>query len=127
MGDSVPSELIVFLREANREIGGIVSGLSDKKVGTQIAVPSFNELQALARKLGRGAKVLHAISPAQSKDEAIPALISEYVCNLEKLKGVLSEVQRSLEERRARLMKDLEHMSSAQAWVEAMRSTSYIG
>jgi chromosome segregation ATPase len=117
------SELIVALEEANREIRGLVSKLSENSMEADNAVLSPGELKALAEKLAKVAKLLERVSPAQPKEEALQAVLSEYVDNLEKLKGVLGKVQDSLGKQRDRLKKDFEHLNSARAWVETFRAT----
>jgi DNA repair exonuclease SbcCD ATPase subunit len=118
------SELIVTLQEANREIRGLVSKLSENSVEANNAALSPGELQALSRKLAQVAKRLDLVSPAQPKQEALQAVISEYVDNLEKLKAVLGRVQNSLGKQRDRLKKDFEHLNSARAWAETFRATN---
>jgi hypothetical protein len=58
-------------------------------------------------------------------DGASQDVISEYIDNLEKLKGVLGRAMDSLGKRRDRLKKDLEHLNSARAWVETFRATHW--
>jgi chromosome segregation ATPase len=118
-------EPIVFLEEVNREIRGLVSKLSENSVEGNKAVLSPGELKALAGKLAQVAKLLDLVSPAQPKEDALQAVISEYVDNLEKLKGVLAKVQDSLGKQRDRLKKDFEHLNSAQAWVKTFRATNW--
>jgi len=122
-GVSMRSQLIVLLGEVNREIRGLVSKLSENSVESNKAVLSSGELKALAEKLPQVAKLLHLVPPPQPKDDALQAPISEYVDNLEKLKGVLGKVQDSLGKQRDRLKKDFEHLNSARAWVETFRAT----
>jgi hypothetical protein len=57
-------------------------------------------------------------------DDALRAVLSEYVENLETLKGALGKVQDSLGKQRDRLKKDFEHLNSARAWVETFRATN---
>lgn len=118
-------KLIVFLGEVNREIRGLVSKLSENSVEGNKAVLSPGQLKALAGKLAQVAKLLDLVSPAQPKEDALQAAISEYVDNLEKLKGVLGKVQDSLGKQRDRLKKDFEHLNSARAWVETFRATNW--
>jgi chromosome segregation ATPase len=117
------SELIVALEEANREITGLVSKLSEKSVEANHAVLPPGELKALTRKLARVAELLGCVSPAQPKEEALQAVLSEYADKLARLKGVLGKVQDSLGKKRDRLKKDFEHLNSARAWVETFRTT----
>jgi chromosome segregation ATPase len=119
------SELIVALQEANREIRGLVSKLSENSVEENQAVLSPGELKVLARRLAHVAKLLGRVSPAQPGQEALRATISEYAGNLERLKGVLGKVQDSLGKQRDRLKKDFEHLNSARAWVETFRATHW--
>jgi uncharacterized membrane protein YdfJ with MMPL/SSD domain len=83
-------------------------------------------LKALAEKLAHVAKLLDLVPPAQPKEDALQAVLSEYVDNLEKLKDVLEKVQDSLGEQRDRLKKDFEHLNSARAWVKTFRATNWI-
>jgi hypothetical protein len=122
-GVSMQSELIVFLGEVNREIRGLVCKLSDNRAEAKNAALSSSELKALAQKLAQVAKLLDLVPPPQPKEDALQAVISEYVDNLEKLKGVLARVQDSLGKQRDRLKKDFEHLNSARAWVETFRAT----
>jgi len=124
-GVSMQSELMVFLGEVNREIKGLVSKLSENSVEANNAVLPPGELKALAEKLAQVAKLLDLVPPAQPKEDALQALISEYVDSLEKLKDVLEKVQDSLGEQRDRLKKDFEHLNSARAWVETFRATNW--
>lgn len=117
------SELIVALQEANREIRGLVSRLSENSAQADNAVPSPGELKVLTEKLAKVAKLLELVSPAQPKEQALQALLSEYVDNLKTLKGVLGKVQDSLGKQRDQLKKDFEHLNSARAWVETFRAT----
>jgi hypothetical protein len=117
-------KLIVFLGEVNREIRGLVSKLSATSVEANNAVLPPGELKALSEKLAQVAKLLDLVPPAQPKEDALQAVISEYVDNLEKLKGVLGKVQDSLGKQRHRLKKDLDHLNSARAWMEAFRATN---
>jgi chromosome segregation ATPase len=119
------SELIVALQEANREIRGLVSRLSENSVEADKAVLSPGELKALAEKLAKVAKLRELVSSAQPKEEAVQAVLSEYVDNLETLKGVLGKVQDSLGKQRDQLKKDFEHLNSARAWVETFRATHW--
>jgi chromosome segregation ATPase len=117
------SELIVALEEANREIRGLVSKLSENSVEANHAVLPPGEFKALGEKLAQVAKLLELVSPTQPKEEALQAVLSEYADNLEKLKGVLGKVQDSLGKKRDRLRKDFERLNSARAWVETFRTT----
>lgn len=119
------SELIVALQEANREIRGLVSKLSDNSVEANYAVLSPGELKALAQKLAHVAKLLDHVPPAQPNQEALQAAASEYAGNLETLKGVLGKIQDSLGKHCDRLKKDFEHLNSARAWVETFRATHW--
>jgi len=118
------SELIATLQEANREIRGLVSKLSGKKGEVYKPALLLSELQALSRKLARIAKQLARLSPTHPKEEALQAALSEYAGNLEALKRALGGVQDALGKRRDQLWRDLDHMNSARAWVEALRSTN---
>jgi chromosome segregation ATPase len=120
----MPSELIVALQEANREIRGLVTKLSENSVEANNAGLAPGELQALSQKLAQVAKLLGRVSSAQPKQEALQAVISEYAGNLETLKRVLGKVQDALGRQRDRLKKDFEHLSSARAWVETYRATN---
>jgi hypothetical protein len=117
------SELIAGLEEANRAIRGLVSRLTEKSAEADPAALSSRELIALSQKLAQVAKLLEQVSPTQSKEYPLPAVLSEYVDNLEKLKGVLGEAMHALEKHRDRLKKNLEHLNSARAWVETFRTT----
>jgi chromosome segregation ATPase len=119
------SELIVALQEANREISGLLSKLSENSVEANPAVLSPGELKALSEKLAPVAKLLDHVSPAQPKPEPLQAAISEYVRNLEKLKNVLEKVQDSLGKQRERLKQDFEHLNSTRAWVETFRAANW--
>ena len=117
------SELIVAMREASREIGELVTKLSENSVeGSHAALPP-GELQALCRKLAQVAKRLDLVSPSQPKDQALQAAINDYVDNLETLRGLLITVQDTLGKRRDRLKKDFERLNSARAWAESFRAT----
>jgi DNA repair exonuclease SbcCD ATPase subunit len=118
------SELIVALQEANREIRGLISGLSENSVEANNAALSPGKLQVLSQKLAQVAKRLDGVPPDQRKQEALQAVLSEYVENLETLKGALGKVQDSLGKQRDRLKKDFEHLNSARAWVETFRATN---
>lgn len=120
----MPSELIVAVEEASREIRRLVAKLSASNVEAHNAVLLPAELQALSRKLGRVAQQLARVSPALQKEEALQAAISAYVGNLETLKRILERVQDSLGKKRDQLKKDFDHISSARAWVEVYRSTN---
>jgi DNA repair ATPase RecN len=117
------SELIVALEQANRAIQGLVSKLSENSVQSDNVVLSPGELKALAEKLAKVAKLLELFCPAQPKEEALQAMLSEYVDNLEILKGALGKVQDSLGKRRDRLKKAFERLNSVRAWVETFRAT----
>ncbi len=120
----MPSELVVALQEANREIRGLMTTLSENSVeANNVALPP-GELQALSRKLSRVAKLLGRVSPAPPEQEALQAAISEYTGNLETLKGVLGRVQDSLGKRRDQFKKDFEQLNSARAWLETFRATN---
>ena len=118
------SELIATLQDANREIRGLISKLSGKKSEAYNAALLPGELQALSRKLARVARQLARVPPTQPKEEALQAAITEYAGNLEELKSALEGAQDVLGKRRDQLKRDLDHMNSARAWVEAFRSTN---
>jgi uncharacterized coiled-coil DUF342 family protein len=120
----MPHELSVFLGEVNQEIRALLSQLSQNSGEGNKAVLSPGELKTLAKRLAQVAKLIDGASPTKAKEEALQAAISEYVENLEKLKGVLSKIQESLGEQRNRLKKDFEHANSARAWVDAFRATN---
>ena len=117
------SELIVILEQANRAIRGLVFKLSgnSEQAGNAVLIPG--ELKALAEKLAQVAKLLELASPAQSREEALQAVLSEYVDDLGMLKGVLAKAQDSLGRRRDRLKKAFEHLNSVRAWAETLRAT----
>jgi DNA repair exonuclease SbcCD ATPase subunit len=119
----MPSELIVALQEANREIRVLVSKLSENSAGASNAALASGELEALSRKLARAGQLLGRVSPAQPEREAQQAALSEYAGNLETLKGVLGKFQESLGRQLDRLKKDFEQLNSARAWVKAFRAT----
>jgi DNA repair exonuclease SbcCD ATPase subunit len=123
-GVSMQPKLIVFLEEINREIGGLVSKLSEDRLEGNTAVVAPGELKVLAEKLAQVAKLLDQVPPAQPKQEGLQAVINEYTGNLETLKGLLTKVQDSLSKRRDRLKKDLQQLKSARGWVETFRATS---
>ena len=118
------SELIATLQEANREIRGLISKLSGKKSKAYNAALLPGELQALSRKLARIARQLAGVPPTRPKEEALQAAISEYAGNLQELERALGGVQDALGKRRDQLKRDLDHMNSARAWMEAFRSTN---
>lgn len=120
----MPSELVVALQEANREIRGLVTRLSEGSAEANNVPLPPGELQALSRKLSRVAKLLGRVSPAQPEQEALQAAISEYTGNLETLKGVLGRVQDSLGKQRDQFKKDFEQLNSARAWLETFRATN---
>jgi chromosome segregation ATPase len=113
------------MEEANRAIRGLLSRLSESSAEADSATLSSSELKALSRKLAQVAKLLVRVPPAQSKEQALQAVLSEYVDNLEKLKGVLGGAMDSLGKHRDRLKKNLEHLNSARAWVETFRATNW--
>jgi hypothetical protein len=117
------SELIVVLEQANRAIRGLVFKLSgnSEQAGNAVLIPG--ELKALTEKLAQVAKLLELASPAQSREEALQAVLSEYVDNLGMLKGALGKAQDSLGRRRDRLKKAFEHLNSVRAWVETFHAT----
>jgi hypothetical protein len=119
----MPTELIVAMEDANREIRRFVGKLSGTDVEFYKAALPPVELQALSRKLGRVAQQLGRVPPVHQKEAALQAAISVYVGNLETLKKVLERVRDSLGKKRDRLKKDFEHISSARAWAEACRAT----
>jgi chromosome segregation ATPase len=118
------SELIAAMEEANRAIRGLVSRLSENSTEADQASFSSSELKTLPQKLAQVAKLLDRVSPTQSKERELQAVLSEYVNNLEKLKGVLGRAMESLGKHRNRLRKNLEHLNSARAWAETFRATS---
>jgi DNA repair ATPase RecN len=113
------------MEEANRAIRGLVSRLSENSAEADQVTLSSGELKALSQKLAQVAKLLELVSPTQPKQEALQAVLSEYVDNLEKLKGVLGRAMDSLGKHRDRLKKNLERLNSTQAWVEAFRATNW--
>jgi len=117
------SELIVALEQANRAIQGLVSKLSENSGQSDNAVLSPGELKALAEKLAKVAKLLEFVCPAQPGEEALQAVLSKYVDNLEMLKGALGKVQDSLGKRRDGLKEAFERLNSVRAWVETFRAT----
>jgi DNA repair exonuclease SbcCD ATPase subunit len=117
-------KLIVFLEELNREIGGLVSKLSENSLEGDTAVVAPGKLKVLAEELAQVAKLLDQVPPAQPKQEGLQAVINEYTGNLETLKGLLTKVQDSLSKRRDRLTKDLQQLNSARGWVETFRATN---
>ena len=119
----MPSELIIAVEDANREIRRLLSNLSASEVGTHNALLPPDELQALSRKLARVAQRLGSFPPSQPREEPSQAAIGEYAANLETLKRVLERTQGSLAKKRDRLKKDFEHINSARAWAEAYRAT----
>jgi Lon protease-like protein len=119
----MPSELIVAVEDANREIRRLLANVSATGVETHNAVLPPDELRALSRKLARVAQRLCSFPPSQPKEEPSQAAIGEYVGNLETLKRVLERVQDSLAKKRDRLKKEFEHINSARAWAEAYRAT----
>jgi len=123
VGISMPSDLIIAMEEASREIRKLIAKVSATHVETNNAALPPGELQVLSRRLAQVAQQLACVSPAQPREEAFQAAISAYVVNLEALKRVLGKVQDSLGKKRDRLKKDLEHMNSARAWAEAYRAT----
>ena len=82
------------------------------------------ELQALNGKLTRIAAELGQLPAGQHRQAALVSALREYLFNLESLKTVLASVQGTLAMQRDRLKKNLSHMNSARAWVEAFRATS---
>jgi DNA repair exonuclease SbcCD ATPase subunit len=112
------------MQEANREIGRLVSKLSENSAEASHAGLSTGELNALSQKLARVAKLLDRVSTTQSKEQELQAVLGEYVDNLEKLKGVLGRATDSLEKHRDRLKKNLEHLNLARAWVQTFRATN---
>ena len=120
----MPSELIAEMEEASRAMRGLVSRLSESAAEARQDTLSSGELKALSQKLAQVAKLLDHVSPTQPKEPALQAVLSAYVDNLEKLRGVLGRAMDALGKRRERLRKDLEHLNSAKAWVEAFRATN---
>jgi chromosome segregation ATPase len=118
------SQLIAEIEEANRAIRGLVSRLSENSAAGGPATLSPSELKALSQKLAQVVKLLDQVSSTQPKEDALQAVLSEYVDNLEQLKDVLAKTMDSLGNYRDRLKKNLERLNSAQAWVEAFRTTN---
>jgi chromosome segregation ATPase len=118
------SELTALLEEANRAIRGLVSRRSENSGQAGPITLSSSELKALSQKLAQVAKLLPQVSPTQPKEQTLQAVLSEYVDNLEKLKGVLGGAMDSLGKQRERLKKNLAHLNSARAWVAAFRATN---
>jgi hypothetical protein len=118
------SELISALQKVNQEIGRTLSRLSEKDVASIYTALPPGELQDLNGKLARIAACLGRLSPGQPKEPELQSALGEYLANLESLKTVLVRVQDTLAMQRDQLKKDLAHMNSARAWVEAFQSTS---
>ena len=118
------SDLIIALRNTNQEIRSTISKLSETNVASIHAALPPGELQALNGKLSRIAAGLGQLSAGQNREVALASALGEYLTNLESLKTVLANVQDTLAKQRDQLKKDLSHMNSARAWVEAFRATS---
>jgi hypothetical protein len=118
------SELITALKKVNQEISHTVSRLSEKDVARIYTALPPGELQDLNGKLARIAACLGRLSPGQPKEPELQSALGEYLANLESLKTVLVRVQDTLARQRDQLRKDLAHMNSTRAWVEAFRATS---
>jgi len=118
------SEVIAVLGEANRAIMGLLSRLSENSAKAVPKALSSSELKALSEKLAQVARRLDQVAPHQPKEQALQAVLSEYVVNLEKLKVVLGGAMEALGKHRDRLKKDLKHLSLARAWVETFRATN---
>jgi hypothetical protein len=116
-------KLITFLEGVNQEIRGVVCKLSKKHGEADSTVVTSGELKALAGKLAQVPKRLDCLSPAQRGEEALQDAISEYLQNLETLKGLLMNLQELLGKRRDQLKKDFEHLNAARGWVETFRAT----
>ena len=118
------SELITALRNTNQVIKSTVSKLSETDAASIYAALPPGELQALNGKLARIAAGIGRLPAGQRREPALVSLLGEYFSNLESLKTVLTKVQDTLAQQRDQLKKDLSHMNSARAWVEAFRATS---
>jgi len=118
------SELITALRNTNQEIKSTVSKLSAPDAASIYAVLPPGELQALNGRLARIAAGLGQLPASQHREAALVSALGEYLSNLASLKTVLTSVQDTLAKQRDQLRKDLSHMNSARAWVEAYRATS---
>jgi len=119
----MPSELIVVVEDANREIRRLLADLYAADFVTHNAVLVPDVLQALSRKLECVAQRLASFPPSRPREEPSQAALGEYVGNLETLRRVLEKVQDSLARKRARLKRDFERINSARAWAEAYRAT----
>ena len=118
------SQLISALQKVNQEISSTVSKLSEKDVASIYSALRPRELQDLNGKLARLAACLGRLFPGQPKEPELQSALGEYLANLESLKTVLVRVQDTLARQRDLLKKDLAHMNSTRAWVEAFRATS---
>jgi hypothetical protein len=118
------TELISALQKVNQEISSTVAKLSENGVASIYAALPPRELQDLNGKLARIAACLGRLSPGQPKEPELQSALGEYLANLESLKNVLVRVQDTLARQRDLLKKDLAHMNSTRAWVEAFRATS---
>jgi hypothetical protein len=118
------SELITALQSTNQEIRSTVSRLSETNVASLYAAFPPGELQALNGRLARMAARLGQLPADQHREAAPVSALREYLSNLDSLKTVLARVQVTLAKQRDHLKKDLSHMNSARAWVEAFRATS---
>ena len=118
------SELITAVQNTNQEIRSTVSKLSETNVASIYAALPPGELQALNGKLARIAAGLRQLPAGQHRETALVSALGDYLSNLDSLKTVLARVQDTLVKHRDHLKKDLSHMNSARAWVEAFRATS---
>ena len=118
------SELINALQKVNQEISLLVSRLRGKDAASIYTALPPGELQDLNGKLARIAARLGRLSPGQPKEPELQSALGEYLANIESLKTVLVRVQDALARQRDQLRKDLTHMNSTRAWVEAFRATS---
>ncbi len=118
------SELITALQNTNREIRSTVSRLLETNVASIYAALPPGELLALNWKLARIAAGLGQLPAGHNREAALVSELGEYLSNLDSLKTVLASVQDTLAKQRDQLKKDLSHMNSARAWVEAFRATS---
>ena len=119
------SELTIALQEANREIGALVTKLSENPVHTQNPVLRPGEIRSLHSQLTRVGKQLNLFSCGLAEDDASEAAIREYVGNLEALRGLLGKMQQVLTSRRERIRKELAHMHAAGAWMQTYRNVSF--
>jgi len=118
----MPSKLTLALAEANREIAGMVTRLSENRARNPGLRPG--EMRALHRELARVGKQLSSPSLRRPQDAGLEAAIREYVGNLEALRGALGKIQEALTHRRERVKKEFAHMHSARAWMQTYRNIS---